>query len=118
VQQLPPTRSRASDARPPCAYVVPGALVIDPQGYPVRLTAQIAEEATILENALNAIDYVARHISNYGSGTTIADMPHLLADLADMNLALKEHADQLRGVVGNLRSFEGTCRILAVDSQL
>ena len=118
VQQLPPTRSRASDARPPCAYVVPGALVIDPQGYPVRLTAQIAEEATILENALNAIDHVARHISNYGSGTTIADMPHLLADLADMHLALKEHADQLRGVVGNLRSFEGTCRILAVDSQL
>ena len=118
VQQLPPSRSMDSVARPSCAYMVPGALVIDSQGYPVRLTAQIAEEATILENALNAIDYVARHISNIGSGTTMADMPHLLAGLADMHLALKEHADQLRGVVGNLRSFEGTCRILAVDSQL
>ena len=118
VQQLPPSRSMDSVARPSCAYTVPGALVIDSQGYPVRLTAQIAEEATILENASNAIDYLARHISNIGSGTTMADMPHLLAGLADMHLALKEHADQLRGVVGNLRSFEGTCRILAVDSQL
>jgi hypothetical protein len=118
VQQLPPSRSMDSVARPSCAYMVPGALVIDSQGYPVRLTAQIAEEATILENALNAIDYLARHISNIGSGTTMADMPHLLAGLEDMHLALKEHADQLRGVVGNLRSFEGTCRILAVDSQL
>jgi hypothetical protein len=118
VRQLPRTRSRASEARPPCAYLVPGALVVDPQGYPVRLTAQIAEEATILEKSLDAIDHVAGHISTYGSDTTIAAVPLLLADLADINLALKEHVDQLRVVVRNLRSFEGTCRIIALSSQL
>jgi hypothetical protein len=118
VRQLPRTRSRASEARPPCAYLVPGALVVDPQGYPVRLTAQIAEEATVLEKTLDAIDHVAGHISTYGSDTTIAAVPLLLADLADINLALKEHVDQLRVVVRNLRSFEGTCRIIALSSQL
>jgi hypothetical protein len=105
VRQRSRSRSGASDARPSGANLVPAALVVDPQGYPDRLPAQIAEDATVLEQTIDAIDRVAEHISTYGGDTTIAAVPILLADLTDYNLALKGHVNQLRVVVMNMRSY-------------
>ena len=50
---------------------MPAALVDDPQGYSDRLPAQIAQIATILAQAIDAIDRVAEHISIYGGLTDL-----------------------------------------------
>jgi hypothetical protein len=99
------SRSGPSEARPSITNLVPAALGVDPQGYPVRLPAQIEEDATVIEQSIDAIDRIAEHISTHGGNTTLADVPDLLADLTNMNLALKGHVDQLRVVVMNMRSY-------------
>jgi hypothetical protein len=97
--------SGSSKARASSANLVPAAVVVDPEGYPVRLAAQIAEDASVIEQSIDALDRLADHISTYGGDTTLADVPNLLAHLTDYNLASKGHVDQLRDVVMNMRNY-------------
>jgi hypothetical protein len=105
VRQRSRSRSGSSGARATSANLVPAAVVVDPEGYPVRLLSQIEEDASVIEQSIDALDRLADHISTYGGDTPLADVPHLLAHLTDYNLALKGHVDQLRVVVMNMRSY-------------
>jgi hypothetical protein len=99
------SRSGPLEACPSNTNLLPAALVVDPQGYPVRLPEYIEEDATVIEQSIEAIDAIAEHISTHGGNTTLEDVPELLADLTNMKLALKGHVDQLRVVVMNMRSY-------------
>jgi hypothetical protein len=100
------SRSRGlSRARASGANLVPAAVVVDSEGYPVRLAEYIAADASVIEHSIDALESIADHISTYGGDTTLADVPTLLAHLTDYNLALKGHVDQLRNVVMNMRSY-------------
>jgi hypothetical protein len=74
----------ASGARPSGAYLVPVALVVDPQGYSDRRPAQITEVATVLAQAIDAIVRVAEHFSTYGVHADLTRVTILLAELTEM----------------------------------
>ena len=99
------SRSGPSETCPPNTNLIPAASIGDPLRYPVLLPAYIEEDATVIEQSIEAIDAIADHISTHGGNTTLEDVPELLADLTNMNLALKGHVDQLRVVVMNMRSY-------------
>ena len=63
---------------------MPVALVVDPQGYSDRLPAQIAEVATVLAQAIDAIVRVAEHFSTYGVLADLTRVTILLAELTEM----------------------------------
>jgi hypothetical protein len=84
---------------------MPPAVVVDTVEYQVRLAQYIAEDASVLAHSINVLESIADGIAVYGGDTTLADVPALLTHLTDYPLALRDHVEQLRNVVINMRSY-------------
>ena len=89
----------------PNTILIPAASVGDPLRYPVLLPAYIEEDATVIEQSIEAINEIADLISTHGGNTTLEEVPQLLADLTNIKIVLKGHVDQLRGVILNMRKY-------------
>ena len=83
----------------------PAASLGDPLQYPVLLPAYIEEDATVIEQSIEAINEIADLIATHGGNTTLEKVPQLLADLTNIEIVLKGHVDQLRGVILNMRKY-------------
>ena len=73
--------------------------------YAVELPAYIEEDATIIEHSIQAIDEIADYIVAHAGNTTLEEVPQLLDDIRNINVVLSSHADQLRGVIVNMRKY-------------
>jgi hypothetical protein len=107
---IPEAKSSSSNSarlrsRSPIPRMIPAASIGDTMRYAVELPAYIEEDATIIEHSIQAIDEIADYIVAHAGNTTLEEVPQLLDDIRNINVVLSSHADQLRGVIVNMRKY-------------
>jgi hypothetical protein len=73
--------------------------------YAVELPAYIEEDATVIEQSIQALDEIADYFATHAGNTTLEEVPQLLDDFRNINVVLSAHVDQLRGVIVNMRKY-------------
>jgi hypothetical protein len=99
------SRSGPPEKCPPNTRLLPAASLGDPLRYPVELPAYIEEDATVIEQSIQALDEIADYFATHAGNTTLEEVPQLLEDFRNIKIVLSAHVDQLRGVILNMRKY-------------
>ena len=99
------SKSARMRSRSPITRLIPAASIGDTMRYAVELPAYIEEDATVIEQSIQALDEIADYFATHAGNTTLEEVPQLLEDIRNISVVLSAHADQLRGVIVNMRKY-------------
>jgi hypothetical protein len=99
------SRSGPHEAYAPNTRLIPADSICDPVTYPVQLPTYVEEDATVIEQSIQALDAIRGFFTTQAGSTTLDEAPQLIVDFKYIQGALLSHVNQLRGVVLNMRKY-------------
>jgi hypothetical protein len=99
------SRSGPHESYAPNTRLIPADSICDPVTYPVQLPTYVEEDATVIEQSIQALDAIRGFFTTQAGSTTLDEAPQMFVDFKYIQVVLLSHVDQLRGVILNMRKY-------------